>query len=307
MSDGRRPLAARLGLVALNIPVPGLGLVRTGEPRRALAFLLLAPAALILLLAFYAAAPTLDFTAYLVSVGLLLLAGLCAILGSMLLTWRASAFPPEGRPVWWRRWYSLVVAGALLVVLTSFLAGLAHRFYKPFYIPSEAMMPTLLKNDRLVSSMWGPGELRRGDIVLFRVHGSIYIKRLAALPGDRIALEDGAVILNGAKVVQQLIGTERIEGPFGLVEGKRLRERFPGEPRSHEVYDLGESEFDDMAEVIVRPGHVFVLGDHRDRSADSRVPRAQMGVEQLPIGDIVGKALFHTWGRREKMGERLNR
>jgi signal peptidase I len=307
MNGRRRPLLARLGLVLLNIPAPGLGLLRTTEPRLALTFLLMTPTAFLLLIAFYAAAPTLDFTAYLVSAGLLLLAGLSAVLGSMLLTWRPSAFRADGSLRWWSRWYSLAAAGVLEVLLTAWLAGSAHGFYKPFYIPSEGMMPTLLKDDRLIASMRGPAELRRGDIILFRVGEWTYIKRLAALPGDRIAFEGGAVILNGARVDQQPVGMERVEGPFGPTDARRLRERFPGEAGEHQIYDLGPSEVDDRAEAVVRPGHVFVLGDNRDRSADSRVPRDQMGVDQLPVGDILGKALFHTWGRSEKMGEPLTR
>lgn len=198
---------------------------------------------------------------------------------------------------------AIVVAAALLVPLVALGSG----SFRIFYMPAESMAPTLLVNDRLLASMGRPAELRRGDIVLLDVGGSLYIQRVAALPGDRIEMIDGIVFINGRAVAQRLVRRERVAGPLGEVDARRLAEQFPGEAAPHEIYDDSDTIFDDMAQQRVAEGHVFVLGDNRDHSADSRVPREEMGVEQLPVGDIRGRAVAYLWGPSGRFGERLDR
>jgi len=301
MSGEIRGVPARIGIAALNLLAPGLGLLRV-QRAKAAALLLLAPPALIgLLILVYAALPTIGFRTWAVLMAALLAAVVGLYVASIALSWRASR-PVQAPGRWWSRWYGIV--GALLAMLAAgaLLQDVAFGYYKSFYTPAESMAPTLLVNDRFVASMRGPGELRRGDIIVFDVGGPIYVKRVAALAGDRIAMRDGVVVLNGRPVPQRLVRSERIESLGMLTEVRRLSEQFPGEAAPHEIYDSGDWSFDDMAERVVAPGHVFVLGDNRDHSADSRVPRAEMGVEQLPIADIRGRALFHTWGPSGRMG-----
>lgn len=206
-----------------------------------------------------------------------------------------------------RVWYGIGSIAALLVVaaLLAF-AGAPVPLAHAYYIPSEAMMPTLLKNDRLIAIMLPPKQLRRGDIIFFKVGAATYIKRIAGLPGDRIAFAGGRAILNGRPVPQQPVGTDAIRGPFGPARAVRLREHFPGEQGDHFIYDSGPSPEDDVAEQRVASGHLFVLGDNRDNSADSRIPRAEQGVEQLPIGDITGRPAFYTWGPSHKFGQAIH-
>ncbi|WP_431848633.1 signal peptidase I [Allosphingosinicella sp.] len=234
---------------------------------------------------------------------LAVLALLGALLISVALTWRWSR-EPQAKLRWWSRWYSILAVVILGSVLASYLAGVAHGFYKSFYLPSEGMAPTLLKNDRLVASMTLPDVLRRGDIILFDTPAGVYIKRIAGLPGDRISMSNGVVSINGDRMEQRFLRTERVDGSNGWVEGRRLIERFPGEKESHQIYDLERSPFDDVPEQIVAAGHLFVLGDNRDRSADSRVPVDLQGVEQVPITRVHGKALFFPWGA--KAGQSIN-
>lgn len=306
MSEDRREILSRIGIVALNLPLPGLGLQRLGRYKVALLFLSVPIAGLMAILLYYAVAPSLSFAGYaLTTIGLLALY-LGAILVSAVMSWRASRLRPEGSPGRWSRWYALLGIYMAVTAITATLVPVMHGFYKPFYIPAESMMPTLMVNDRLVASMQGPGELRRGDIILFAVGSAIYIKRVAALPGDRIAMRGGVVILNGSPVAQRLLGTDTVEASSFGNQARRMTEQFPGESRAHEVYDLGFCPGDDMVEQSVMQGHVFVLGDNRDQSADSRFPRSEQGVEQLPIGDIRGRALFYMWGPSGRMGEALD-
>lgn len=202
--------------------------------------------------------------------------------------------------------FSLAAAIAIGLVLTLPFAAFAAGLLKTFYIPGEAMVPTLRKNDRLLAVMNGPAELRRGDVILVRAHDSIWLKRVAALPGDRIALVDGVVFLNGAPVRRRHIADESYVDEGVRLQARRLEERFPDEAASHQIYELEPGPLDEMSERTVRPGHVFLLGDNRDRSADSRVPRRQMGLEQVPLTDIVGRPWIYIAAVGRRFGDRIN-
>ena len=183
-----------------------------------------------------------------------------------------------------------IVAG--LIILSPF-ALLASGAYRLMYVPAESMMPTFDVGDKFVVRMSPPAQLNRGDIVLVHTpNDSLYVKRVAGLPGDRIAVRDGIVILNGRPVPQLPVGVDRVPpSDFGST-ARRLREQFPGEASPHEIYDSGDSVGDNFAEQAVAPGHVFLLGDNRDHSADSRFPREEMGLEQPTLADIRGVPWF---------------
>jgi signal peptidase I len=164
------------------------------------------------------------------------------------------------------------------------------------------MEPTLIRNDRFVARMGELGPFRRGEIVLVTApQGAVYVKRIAGLPGDRIAVAGGVVMINGGAVPQRLVRVEESRSLGFPGPARRLAERFPGEGGDHEIYDFAPSEFDDFAETLVRPGYLFLLGDNRDHSADSRVPRALAGLEQVPVSDVVGRPLFFSWWPGQRM------
>ena len=212
---------------------------------------------------------------------------------------------PRAPRLWWLRSWAILVW--VLLALPVLGLGIARvlGFWQAFHLPSEAMAPTLMKGDRLIASMRGPGELRRGDIIIFDgpVPSSRYVKRVAGLPGDRVEVINGVLHLNGRAVAQAPRGVDRIEPVLGSNRARRLAEQFPGEARPHLIWDIAYlPEVDDYPETLVKPGHVFVLGDNRDQSADSRVSADNMGVSQLPIVKIRGRALFHGWFSSKRIG-----
>jgi signal peptidase I len=229
--------------------------------------------------------------------------------------------------------------GEVKAIFWLILAVLAfHSFIaKPFYIPSESMMPSLLKGDRLVVSKypygWSwvspsfhimpvtQGRLfgslpERGDIVIVTPRGqrSDYIKRVIAVPGDRIQVIRGQVFLNGRRLPRErradaMIPMDaNIHCEFGAAareetgeDGRRycrlplFRETLPN-GRSYDVADTGVSPADEVAPVVIPPGHVWLMGDNRDHSADSRVPLAQQGLGgPVPWENIGGRAEFITF------------
>ena len=165
----------------------------------------------------------------------------------------------------------------------------------------------------------GGGRPQRGDIVVFRSPAdpdSDYVKRVIGLPGDRVRMVDGRLFINGEEMPRTRIAdflepvgsvdecpdipggrTEVERSPEdGLVcRTPRYRETLPG-GISYPVLDVGDTTADDTAELAVPAGHYFLLGDDRDRSADSRfVPRRGGGIGMVPEENIVGRVLVLFW------------
>jgi signal peptidase I len=194
-------------------------------------------------------------------------------------------------------WGTIVgIAGLIAILMVALVSTFGSGYLKNFYLPSEAMAPTLEKGDGFIAFMDGGAGLKRGDIALLAVGKATYVKRIAALAGDTIGLKGGIVVLNGRAIAQRFVKMDRSSEVPGAPPAHRLAEQFPGEAAPHEILDMGWSDVDDFPEQRVPPGFVFVLGDNRDRSADSRVPRAATGVDLLPVADLKGHPLFCTRG-----------
>lgn len=152
-----------------------------------------------------------------------------------------------------------------------------------FRVDGQSMEPNLLNGEMLIvnrrayihfnlswipwesksSSDWYPfGKPSRGDIVVFNPpgqHTEPYIKRIIGLPGEKISVHDGAV----------------------YIDDRRLQERYLASP----------TEWRGIAtqDVTIQPGYVFVMGDNRNNSSDSRV------FGPVPISSIIGKAWVSYW------------
>ncbi|MFE8596492.1 signal peptidase I [Archangium violaceum] len=196
------------------------------------------------------------------------------------------------RPRWKLYLLDVIALGVLFVGRASFADH--------YHVPSGSMEPTLAIKDHLAVDKRAYGlriplthtwltesEPQRGDVVVFDspIDGKVMVKRLVGLPGDRIAFDGEALVLNGQRVAQ-----EQTE------DGARL-ELLPGAKHAlHPEPYQGPG----MDEVVIPPRHYLVLGDHRGNSADSRV----WGL--LPRENLLGRVAAVLYSSREGLsgGER---
>lgn len=223
-------------------------------------------------------------------------------------------------------WFLVKLVLAVLI-LRSFVIA-------PFSIPSESMLPRLWHGDFLIATKWSYGyssfslpfnaplipgrilasEPKRGDVVIFKhpIDHTDYVKRVVGLPGDTITMRNGQIVLNGAAVSKEKIGdfvfevtpnapcresgTERAaNGSYPSCSYKRFRERLPSGV-TYDVLDFGLGPGDFTPLTIVPDGHVFVLGDNRDFSRDSRFPAlAGDAVGLVPQANLVGRVSVIFW------------
>lgn len=173
----------------------------------------------------------------------------------------------------------VIIAFALALLIKTFLI-------QAFFIPSESMVPTLLIGDRVLVNklVYDFGEPQRGDVIVFEnpslqdPDGNVFeavwdwlveglgfstdptkdfIKRVVGVPGDTVEMKNGKVYVNG----------ERIAEPY-----------------------LSNRGAQDFAPTQVEADHVFVMGDNRPNSQDSR-----SALGQIPMDKIVGKAFVLLW------------
>ncbi|RIA37222.1 signal peptidase I [Hephaestia caeni] len=220
----------------------------------------------------------------------------------------------------------LLKLAALVFVIRSFI-------FSPFSIPSESMLPRLYIGDYLFVSKWNygyskhslpfslpliPGRVfsrlpARGDVVVFKAPPTDkqdYIKRVIGLPGDTIQMRAGQVILNGTPVPRERIADFVIpqspnyhcDAAFEDVDAagapvcryQRYRETLPG-GKSFETIDRGRTVADDTSVYTVPAGHVFMMGDNRDDSEDSRFSQETGGIGYVPMANLEGKAILTFW------------
>jgi signal peptidase I len=307
-TDGatRRSTAARIGIVLLNLLSLGLGLLRLSRPRAWFGYLLLGAIASSVTLATFMLVRNISYAAFFTLAGGVLLLLFGALIAAMVHSWRCSAWI-DPAPRWYARWYSVLLVWLVLSAATWPLRDFGRSWYRTMYAPSESMVPSVRSGDYFLVDMHITGELKRGDVVIVRTgrgEDVSYIKRIAALPGDAIAMRDGVPVINGQPVTQVFVKSEMVDDHVTPpAPGRVLNEQLPGEAGTHRVMDMGFSELDDTPEVRLGKGEYFLLGDNRDNSADSRVPAETFGLGVVDRARITGRVLFIYWRRGKGLGE----
>ena len=156
--------------------------------------------------------------------------------------------------------WAVVIVGAVLVALV-----LRTLLFQAFYIPSESMETTLLINDRVLvnKASYRLHEVHRGDVVVFarpeEQAGPIrdLIKRVIALPGETVQAKDNTVFINGRQLVEPYLDPDVVTADFGP--------------------------------TVVPEGEIFVMGDNRSESFDSRV------FGSIEEDRVVGRAFVLFW------------
>jgi signal peptidase I len=148
---------------------------------------------------------------------------------------------------------AFALVAALLLLARSLVA-------EPFRIPSASMAPTLKPGDSVLVEKLDPAAAHRGQLVAFHAprSGDILIKRVVAIAGDRVGIEDGALVVND----------------------RRQHEAYANPKAIDSVY---------FGPVTVQAGSVFVLGDNRGDSVDSRSFGA------VPRRDLIGQVVARIW------------
>ncbi|WP_421785923.1 signal peptidase I [Hyphobacterium sp.] len=209
------------------------------------------------------------------------------------------------------------VAGVWLIIITFLFA--------PFHIPSESMQPSLEVGDRVLVSKWAYGYSRhslplglgyyvpesvdfrlfprtpeRGDVVVFRTPAQQrnLIKRVIGLPGDIIEVREGRLFINGVIVEREPLEQRTYRPharPNRSVTVTAFTETLPGGVE-HPIYEQSDFEaLDNAGPFRIPADSVFVMGDNRDSSTDSRVPPnprspANGGPGYIQLTEVVGRA-----------------
>ncbi|MDG2521892.1 signal peptidase I [Caulobacter segnis] len=207
--------------------------------------------------------------------------------------------------------YALLIALVLRVLL-----------FQPFTIPSASMEPTVLEGDYIIVSKFSYGYSRhsipfspplfegrifastpkRGDVIVFKLprdDRTDYIKRLIGLPGDRIQVRGGVVLINGKELPREMLPPVEVDTGYGFSRAVQQFIETNPEGRKYTTYDFGpDGELDDTGVYVVPEGHYFFMGDNRDNSIDSRVPM-EVGVGMVPAENLVGKAqiILLSWNK----------
>ena len=224
-------------------------------------------------------------------------------------------------------WQFLLKLALAVFIFRSFI-------FSSFVIPSESMLPRLWNGDYLFAAKWPYGYSRYslpfnaplipgrvfasqpepGDIVIFKhpVDLSDYVKRVIALPGDQVEMRAGQVVLNGKPVPKVRIAdfdipaspntgchpfSETVETPEGdiVCRYQQFRETLPNGV-SFNVLDFGPMPKDTFGPVVVPEGKMFLMGDNRDNSQDSRFPAAVGGGVGIVDQELlVGRATVMAW------------
>ncbi|WP_059173074.1 signal peptidase I [Bacillus sp. FJAT-27445] len=161
------------------------------------------------------------------------------------------------------------------IFIAILIAFLTRTFLlTPIEVDGASMNPTLQDHDRMIVTKIG--ELKRFDIVVFHANDrEDYIKRIIGLPGDHIEYKDDMLFVNGKPYEEPYLEQFKKENPIGpLTDSFKLEDTAVGT-------------------MVVPKGHLFVMGDNRRNSKDSR------HIGAIPIENVVGTTKVVYWPLKE--------
>ncbi len=279
----RKPWLAGL----MSLLLPGLGQLYNGQPNRAIWFFIV----------FVLVALPLTVLVALALPGGFLLPGLLLALAATLLTWMmaaADAWVQARRQQQFsiQRWqtnglYALVFIIGAGVILPAAISYVRANLVQAFRVVGASMEPTILPGelffvDKRYNCPECSGTVARGDVAVFIYPNNrtqYYVKRVIALPGDAISSDADGWRVNNAPLATD-------EGQAESIDGQR--------------WSTSGTHDGEVLSLTVPDGHVFVLGDNRNSSRDSR----DFGV--VPLVDVVGVAR-QVWWSRGAQGVRWHR
>jgi len=273
----RKPLLAAL----MSFILPGFGQLYNGEVNKAiwlfLAFALLSQPAIVLAALYLPS--VMMMPALLLGLLLALALWIFGIVDARRTARRLDAYVAQA----WQTSgaYMLILILCDVVALPTLTGYIRGHQVEPFRVPSSSMEPTVLPGDVFFADKRYncpdcKQGVRRGDVALFvypNDRSQVYIKRIIGMPGDRVRIRDVEVTVNEVALTAR---SERSGADLLVTEhdaGRHWQVRWSG---SHS----GAPD----ADLTVPPGQVLVLGDNRNRSADSRT------IGTVPLQEIVGKA-----------------
>jgi signal peptidase I len=264
----------RLWFAMVSAAVPGLGDWFIGSKDRSLAFLTL----FAILVGCYL---PLRLPRFYWALLLLPLVGLALNLVSSICTLIVRRESKDKAANWWV--LALVVMSVLFSITESRLL-LQVSGFRVFQVPSNSMAPTIEAGDKIVVDLryFHDNKPALGDVVAFCHHDLVLLKRVVAVGGSTISGKDGHVELDGREIVE----------PYAV----------------HRHPEISSDELNNFGPTKVPAGELFVMGDDRDESLDSRVRSGPSDYGPVFVTDVVGKAIYRfssKLGQSEYDGQKI--